>query len=142
MTTTRAQIERLLLSRVKGIFSKVDFDLTFEGDNPDLNDPIGFALRQCGETPSNPASVTDADFAELAAADFDKLLDFAELRALENAAGNLTLVDVRAGPLSESLGQIQTNLEKRITRLQEKIAKLYNTELRTAAVLIVSEYDN
>ena len=63
MALTRANTEAILIRRLGGIFEAVGLDgATADGSNEDLNDPIGWALRQLGKPP-DPTAVSDADVA-------------------------------------------------------------------------------
>lgn len=142
MAYTRAQVETLLLRRFGSFLTKVGMDgTTANGTNTDLEDPILSGLHACGIYPADPTNLTDSDLTDVGNTNVNKFLDLAELRGLENIAGNNTLVDVKAGPLAESLGQLATTLEKRIARLQEKINAKYNLNLRTVVLRVPSEYD-
>ena len=117
MTTTRTQAETLLIKRVGPLLEAVDLDSeTIQGDNKDLNGPIGWALRQLEISVSDPTSVSDTDMASLADADLDHFLDLAELRVMETVLNSaLSLVDLAVGPRKESLSQMATSLQT-ITR--------------------------
>jgi hypothetical protein len=99
--------------------------VTVAGSNASLNDPLGYALRQTGYTVASITSVADSDLASLEVDDIDQILDYAELRTLENIAGNLDDVDITNGPESEKFSQIGASLEKRISRLAANIAETY-----------------
>lgn len=142
MALTRTQFETILVSRCGKLLTAADLDgVTSNGSNPDLNDPLGYAIRQCGGSVADPAQVADSDLSALAASAYDKLFDLAEYRTLENIAGNLDLVDISEGPHRESLGQLAERVEKRLTRLQEKLQKSYGLFLKEATLEVLSEYD-
>lgn len=142
MALTRAQCEVELLSRCGKLLSAASLDgVTANGSNPDLNSPLGYALRQCGGSVADPSQVADSDLSALAASAYDKFFDLAEYRTLENIAGNLDLVDISEGPHRESLGQLAERVEKRLTRMQEKLQKTYGLFLKTATLAVLSEYD-
>lgn len=122
---TRAQVEAILIRRVGGLFAACERDgTTATGANLDLNDPIGWAIRQCGGATAAPSLVTDADLTTVS--DTDQLLDLAELRALESALQNYDAVDLRAGPRTESFDQLGKRLEALITRKRKQLAADYN----------------
>lgn len=142
MALTRAAFESVLIARTGKLLEKVGKDgLTQNGTNPDLNEPMGYAVRTSGGAVVDLTALADADLSGFAASTYDQLFDLAEYRTLENIAGNIDFVDVRAGPLSEALGQLATNLEKRIDRLQKKIANDYDLFVKTAGLEVFSEYD-
>lgn len=97
--------------------------ITGSGINAVTNDPIGYAIRQCGGSVADITNIVSAEIAGIS--DQDKFLDIAELRLLENILGNLDDVDIRLGPRSENLSQLATRLEGRVARLQARIEKLY-----------------
>lgn len=126
MALTRASLESILIRRAGKQLTAASLDgTTVDGTNADLNDPLASALRQCGLSVANIASVSDSDLSALDDADIDKLLDLAELRTLESCLGNLDLVDVTAGPIKESFGQIGSRLEKAIERKRAAITRTY-----------------
>lgn len=111
MALTRAQFETILIDRVGGWLTEAGKDGTsHEGANPDLNDPIGYAVRRLGGTVADPTNVADADLSGLASTDYDAGFDIAEWRALENLARGLRKVDTRVGPLSQSFSQLRRDV--------------------------------
>ncbi len=147
MAITRANIEAILVRRCGSKMTAAGLDgATVNGSNVDLNDPIGTALRQCGYAVASITAVADADIANVATDDLDKLLDVAELRLLENIAGNLSMVDLAVGPRKESLSQFSEQVEKAISRLEAKCQRLYGVGLGSlsggAISLDFQEYDN
>lgn len=125
MAVTRAQVEAILVSRLGPLLTKAGMDTTTIGSNSDLNDPIGWALRQNSYTVTDISDVTDTDLASLVTDDIDKMLDFAELRTLESILGNLALVDVKVGSRAENLSQLAKQLETRIDKLTKKLEDTY-----------------
>jgi hypothetical protein len=124
MALTRANVEAILIRRLGGIFEAVGLDgATVDGSNEDLNDPIGWALRQLGKPTADPTAVSDADVAAVGADDYDALFDLAEWRALETAHGAaVDLVDLTTGPRTERLSDIATAIERKAARLREALA--------------------
>jgi hypothetical protein len=119
MSLTKAKISTIIVSRCGA-------KMTAAGMNSsNLDDPIGWALRRVGITPADITSITDSDLTAVPVDDYDKLLDLAELRTLENVSGNLTLTDITAGPQRQALNQIVDQVEKAISRLIEKIQRNY-----------------
>lgn len=125
MTITRANVESVLVQRAGSFMAAVGMATTVAGSNASLNDPIGWALRRAGYSVSSLTSVADSDLAGLATTDTDKLLDLAEIRTLENVAGNLTQVDVTMGDRTDKFGQLLAQIEKRIERLRKQIEQDY-----------------
>lgn len=124
MTLTRANIESMLIRRLGKSYDFIGLDgHTVDGSNEDMNDPIGYALRQLGYSVSDPTSISDADVAQLAVEHYDAALDLAELRGLQTWLGNNTLVSFRLGPRSEELSDLITVTEKRAVRLQAALEK-------------------
>lgn len=127
MALTRANVESLLIRRVGLLFTELSLDgTTVAGSNADLNDPIGYAIRQCGQTVDDPTVVDDADVARVS--DTDKLLDIAELRALETAhTAAVGMVTIAVGPRREHLSDMATRLEDLVKRKQETNAAVYGS---------------
>jgi len=139
MAITRANAEVVLIRRVGALLTAADLDgTTVDGTNVDLNDPCAFALRQLGHTVSSAVLVADADMDDLAAADYNAFFDLAELRTKKNVLGNLTLVDITAGPRSERLGQLAEQLRKDIDALQDAIKADYNIGVGTLEAGIIT----
>ena len=128
MSLTRANVESILVQRVGAWLTKASLATTSAGSNQSLNDPIGYGIRIAGGTVTSYALVADADVATVADADLDKMLDVAELRALENILGNLVLVDAKAGPVEAKSSQFATLLERTINRLRAQLAIRYGIE--------------
>lgn len=119
---TRAQVEQVLIRRVGQLLSFIGLNGTeYDGGNEDLNDPIAQAIRRLDGTVADPVDVEDSDVQTVAEADFDALLDIAELRVLQNVRGNLTLVDHVAGPFENDYGDIGGYLDKQIAALTKKV---------------------
>lgn len=132
MTLTRATFEQLLLRRLSGLMSEAGMDVISNlGNNPDLNDPIGWAIRQCSGTVADFTTVANTDVATVAAADYDKLLDLAEYRTLQSISGNLAVVDIQVGSRRESLDQLVERVEARIARKLKQLQQDYGFSLGT-----------
>ncbi len=144
MALTRAQFESILLARCGKQLTAASLDgVTANGSNPDLNDPLGFAIRQAGGSVADPSAVADADLSGFAASSYDKLFDLGEYRTLENISGNLDLVDIQEGPHKENLSQLAAQVEKRLARLEKTLqTKHYGLFQKTASFTVLSEYDD
>lgn len=126
MAITMVNVETILVARVGALMTEANLDgATVDGDNADLNDPIGVALREMGESVADISDVVDADLGGVAEADYNELLDRAELRTLESIEGNLTLVDITAGPRSEKLSQLASSVQVRKQQLMDRIEAQY-----------------
>ena len=132
MSLTRIKVETILIRRLGGLLTEAELDGTStDGGNLDLNDPIGWAIRQCSGTVTNFTTVSDADLASVSSADYDKLLDLAEYRTLQSISGNLAVVDIQVGPRRESLSQLVERIEARIARKLKQIQTDYGFGLGT-----------
>jgi hypothetical protein len=125
MSLTRANTEAELVQRQKSRMEAVSMAVTFVGSNADLNSPIGFAVRKMGGTVASFSSVADADLTFLAEDDFDKFLDIAEYRLMQNIKGRWGMVDTKIGPRSESLSQFSEDLERDLTRKLSDLQSIY-----------------
>jgi hypothetical protein len=127
MAITRANVESILIRRLGALLTEAGLDgTTVDGSNVDLNDPIGWAVRQADGSVDDPATVDDEDVQTVATADLDKLLDLAEYRALESISGNLNLVDIESGPFRQSFNQLRVGLEQRIARKRKQLERDYD----------------
>lgn len=127
MTITRAQAEKLLIKRVGALFTELELDgVTDSGTNDDLNDAIGYAIRQCGSTVSDMTEVADADLAAISTDETDKLLDYAELRALRTCLTIARrLVTFQTGPRREELSKLSEGLAVDIKAKFDEISETY-----------------
>lgn len=138
MALTRASVEAILVHRCRRMLTAAGLDgTTVDGSNADLNDGIGWAIRQLGGTVASIGAVSDSDLAAIAESDTDALLDLAELRALENALGNLDLVDIKEGPEQQALGQIGVRLERAIARKRAQIERDHGIGLGTITAGVI-----
>lgn len=147
MDLTRANVESILIKRTGQLLAAIGLDgTTADGTNTDLNDPIGYAVRGCGGTVSNFVLVADADITTVAESDYDKLLDIAELRTMQNVLGNWDLVDTKIGERDEKWSQSANALEKAVARKQKYVEDMYDfgyAELSTAIInLNFAEHDD
>lgn len=143
MSLTRAQLEAITLKRVGNLMAEAGLDVEASGVNADLNDPIGWGLRQLGYSTS-PAAVTSAEVAAVDAAHYDQLFDLAEYRALLNIMGNLLAFDVQVGPRRESLNQIRLSVEQLVSKKIKWLELNYGFGLGTltAGVIALDFTDN
>jgi len=125
MAITRVQAETILVARRSATMVAAGLAVTYVGTNASLVDPLGFAIRKVGGSTAIIGTVDDADLATIPTDMEDAFLDVAELRLLRNILGNLALVDIKAGPLSESLSQLAKQIGADIDRLQAFIAAEY-----------------
>jgi hypothetical protein len=125
MTLTLVAVEKKLAARCGKKMSLVGFDTSMDGSNPDLIDPMITALMDLGSQPDSSDVMTDADLLKVDANQINEFLDRAELRLLENIAGNLDMVNISVGPRNESLGDLASQVEKAIDRLITKISQNY-----------------
>lgn len=106
--------------------SAVAMDVTtVDGNNLDLNDPIGFGIRRAGGSVSSIALVVDADVLTVGASDVDQLLDLSELRLLFNIKGAWAKTDISAGLLTEKLGDFAKQIDEDIKMLKEHMLDSY-----------------
>lgn len=138
---TRTQAETVLIARCGKLLTVCGIDgATVNGTNASLTDPLAWALRQSGYLPAAFGAVTDTDLAGVQDSDIDKLIDLAEIKALENALGNFDATDISAGPRSESYDQIRAGLEKMLNRKQANIMRLYGVGTGTLQAGVIA-YD-
>lgn len=127
MSLTRAAIEKILVRRCGALLTEAGLDgTTDDGTNHDLNDPIGWAIRNAGGSVDDVTAVVDDDTARVATDDIDKCLDLAELRTLESISGNLPRVDIESGPFSQKFNQLRVGLEQRIARKRKQVKSDYD----------------
>lgn len=126
MALTRAHIETILVKRLGGWMTEAGLDVTQNGNNPDLNDAIGYGLRRVGGVVTDLSSVVDADVAGIDSTQYDALLDIAEWRVLETIARGLRKVDTRVGPLSQSFSQLRRDVMEAIQTKRAQIESDYD----------------
>ena len=139
MSFTRANAEVVLLARHGPKMTAAGMDgATQSGANPAVVDPLVTALLKMGYTPASAAAVTDADLAKVETERLPELLERAELRLLENIAGNLDDVDITLGPRREALNQLAQLVERAIDRLTARLAKEYGAGLGSLSAGAIS----
>lgn len=131
MALLLADVETVIVKRVGAFMTRAGMPVAGT-PNPALADPIGWALRTLGYMPASIATVTDGDLAPVVATHTDALLDLAELRTLESVLTNITTVSTTAGPVSESWGQLRTDLLTLIPRKRANVASTYGAILQVA----------
>lgn len=136
MAITRINAETIIVARVGALMTEASLDgTTLDGTNADLNDPLGVALREMGESVADISAVADADLSGVAEADYNELLDRTELRTLESIEGNYVLVDISTGPRSEKLSQLMASTQVRKTQLLDRIREQYGVGTLEAGYL-------
>jgi hypothetical protein len=129
MALTLENAQKIIVKRCGKKMTVAGLATTTATANDDLIDPLASALMDMGYQPNSIAAITDTDLAAVEEDRYPELLDRAELRTLENIAGNLDLVNVSVGPRREDLSDLTTQVEKAIDRLVTKIARLYGDEV-------------
>jgi hypothetical protein len=71
---------------------------------------------------ADPIAVADADVAGVSGIALERLLDVAELKALETCWGNWPEVDQQAGEERQDLSQLADRIDRRIRFLSDRIA--------------------
>lgn len=124
MALTRIVAETVIVNRLGPMMTAAGMAVTIVGSNGDLDDPLAWATRQMGYTTANANTVTNAELASVAVANYDSFLDLAEYRTLLNILGALDDVDITVGPRSEKLSQLAAQAQKKLDRLDGRIAGL------------------
>lgn len=133
----RTQLETVIARRCGSMLTAAGMLITPQSHSDDLSDPIGWALRTLGVTPSDPTSPSDTEVASIASALTDKLLDYTELRALQNAATRYVAVDESSEGQSISHDQLRKAIEQAAERKRVSIEQTYGVitpPLRTGRV--------
>lgn len=141
MSLTRVTVEKILVKRCGQFMTAAALATTIAGSNDDCSDPMAWAMRQLGYSPTAVDSVTDGDLVQVASSRTDAFLDLAELRLLETIRGNLTSVNARVGPLAEDksalLNQITALVEKKSSEVSARHGNLLTTPLDGSALVTV-----
>lgn len=124
MAITRVTGETVIVKRLGPLMTAAGMAVTIVGTNADLNDPLAWATRALGHSTASVATVTNAELASVAAADYDNFLDLAEYRTLQNILGALDDVDIVVGPRSEKLSQLAEQAQKKLDRLEKRLGSL------------------
>ena len=113
MALTRINVEKVSIGRLGSLLTEAGLDgVTVDGSNPDLNYPIGFALRKLGHSVADIDAVADADIAPVVADDYDELFDWTEFRTLSNILVHLNQTDLSVEMYSESFNQLPDRVQK------------------------------
>ena len=139
MALTVVQFETILIKRVGKLLTALGMDgTTIDGDNADLLDPMGTAIRQMGASVATITDVIDADLTDFAETQYDELFDRAELRTLESAYTTATIkIDTKIGPRDEKLSKLADSLAKRLAAKQKQVDSFYLSSDFTITTAIV-----
>jgi hypothetical protein len=123
MAITIARTSALMQTRLEPLLVAAGF--TFGADT-DLEDAIGYALRELGHSVADAIEPTDAELT--AVTNVNHYLDLVELRSLETSHTRLLLkVDLAVGPRRQQYSQIATGLETAITRKRKELMDKYGS---------------
>lgn len=121
MSTTRAAIESELVTKYRGMLVTPYWSLSVltNGSNPDLNGPIRRAALTLGGSPG--LVVVDADLAEFAGWQLERLLDYAALELLRVLSHQGVFIDVQVDSDMQKLSQIKSQLFAEIAALEQRL---------------------
>jgi hypothetical protein len=140
MALTVATVESILMTRLSPLLTAAGMDAT------DLDDAMGWAIRQASGTVTTWTTVVDADVATVPDDNMDYMLDLAEYRTLVDILGNLDDVNVTSGPYKEELSQLAAQVEKLIDRMLSRLGQLYGWPKKQASIgtitLSFAEHDD
>ena len=144
MAITRAAAEQILVERNGPLMTAAGMTVTYAGANSSLNDTLGRTLYYLEHSVTNILSISDVDMAQVTNAEINEFLDVAEFYVLETILGNLDDVDINAGPRSEKLSQLVTQVESKLERLSRRLSTLYGfgESLLSARVISLSFADH
>lgn len=128
----RLDVQLLLERRCGEFMEQAKMSIGTAGDNPDMADPILWALRMLGYQPASLVLVSDAEIAAVVQEHVLAFLDLAELRLLENIRGNLTKVSTSLTQqvgVVESWGQLLDQIGKMIKDRTEKVDNMHGSLL-------------
>lgn len=133
MALTVVQFETILIRRVGGLMTAVGLDgTTNDGDNPDLVDPMGYAIRQGGGSVATITDIEDVDLSGFAESEYDQLFDIGELRTLQNCYSiAVTQIDTKIGPRDEKLSSLANSLAKLVEAKEKAVDDKYAIGLST-----------
>jgi hypothetical protein len=114
MTLTAANAYDILDDRIGNLMEFVGKSTNSVG----MDFALSWAARQLGVSVADYTSITTSEIA--ATESPDVFLDLAEYRLLASVLGNLTLVDVQAGPRQEKLSQVAKYIERRMSSLEAR----------------------
>lgn len=124
MALTRVIAETILVKRLGPLMAVAEMAVTIIGTNADLDDPLAWATRGVGGATAAHNTVTDAELALIALADYDDLMLLAEYRTIQNIIGAIDMVDITAGPRSEKLHQFVEQCQGMLALLEDAVADL------------------
>lgn len=127
----RQELQTLLVRRCGNFLTAAGMNTKTEGDNPDMADPILWALRMLGYSPASVIVVSDAELATVAASHTSALLDLAELQLLANIQGNYARVSSSAGSsvgptVSESWGQLLSQIADMVKQKRAYVEAMHS----------------
>lgn len=137
MALTREQAEFVLVVRTRSLLAEAEMSDS-AGNNPDLNDPLAWALMRLDVEPGTITAIADSDLAGLASDQINAFLDLAELRLLQTIYQQLVRVDLTVGPRAERYDQLAQRVQKAIESRQKAIAADHGIGLGTLDAGVVS----
>jgi hypothetical protein len=121
----RKQVETIINNRCGSLLQQAGMLITPISSSDCLSDPIAWGLSVVGVTAVDILQPSDADLASVPAASNYKLIDYIELKALENAAQRYTGVDTSSQGESRSDNQIRQALVGAVERKRSLISMSY-----------------
>ncbi len=126
MSLTRAQVEDILISRAGEMLATLGRDDVASGSNPDLNDPMAWALRQLSLAVTTATSVSDDDLLAIDSDDENQFLDLAEYRLLMTCRTVARrLVNSSSGPRREDLSDMAKGLKEDLADMLKSLQIQY-----------------
>lgn len=126
--TTAADVTTVITDRCGAYLTRARA-ITGSATVPGITQAIGWAVRMLGYPTASLTLVSDGEVGAVASERLDALLDLTELRTLESIQGNLTAVNVTAGPLQEELGQLAERLGEFVTERRKLVGARYSAWL-------------
>jgi hypothetical protein len=131
MDATLDDVETILGGRTRGLLQAANVSDDYTADSSPrsyMADPIAYAIRKSGGTPSGIGTVADGDFDSVETGLEDQLLDVAELRLIDNCLGWWTRPNQSQGPRSQQLKDLAEFFLKRAECLRTKIKDVYQID--------------
>ena len=124
MATMTAVLGRGLLYRRVGEYAAL----------ADLDDAMASAARECGLEPAATTRVVDDDLTLLPAADHERYLKVAELRAWESILGNATAMGLRDAGIDDDPEAVRNLAREKIKTLSALVKSVYGVGLAAISV--------
>lgn len=134
---TRAELETVLVNRLRGKLSYVSLAVTHAGANADLNDPMRRAILFMGGSVAS-MTVADSDLSGFSGWPAEQLMDIATIETLKAIIGQCYDVDQGVEADYQRLSQFADQCQKQLAYLEEQARNPYGPGIPAPASGVIN----